>query len=117
MVYEPLVKYQADGTVTPWLAKSWTHSADGKIWTFTLRDDVTFSNGEPFDAAAAAANFRAVLANRKRHAWLELVNQLVDVTATGKYQLRITLKKRLLPVFTGAGSAAPVPLYRPVAVS
>jgi nickel transport system substrate-binding protein len=24
MVYEPLVKYQADGTVKPWLAKSWT---------------------------------------------------------------------------------------------
>ncbi|MGP0724598.1 ABC transporter substrate-binding protein, partial [Escherichia coli] len=40
MVYEPLVKYQADGSVIPWLAKSWTHSEDGKTWTFTLRDDV-----------------------------------------------------------------------------
>ncbi|STH09149.1 nickel ABC transporter, substrate-binding protein [Escherichia coli] len=48
MVYEPLVKYQADGSVIPWLAKSWTHSEDGKTWTFTLRDDVKFSNGEPF---------------------------------------------------------------------
>ena len=54
MVYEPLVKYQADGSVIPWLAKSWTHSEDGKTWTFTLRDDVKFSNGEPFDAEAAA---------------------------------------------------------------
>ncbi|STL85709.1 nickel ABC transporter, substrate-binding protein [Escherichia coli] len=52
MVYEPLVKYQADGSVIPWLAKSWTHSEDGKTWTFTLRDDVKFSNGEPFDAEA-----------------------------------------------------------------
>ena len=64
MVYEPLVKYQADGSVIPWLAKSWTHSEDGKTWTFTLRDDVKFSNGEPFDAEAAAENFRAVLDNR-----------------------------------------------------
>ena len=71
MVYEPLVKYQADGSVIPWLAKSWTHSEDGKTWTFTLRDDVKFSNGEPFDAEAAAENFRAVLDNRQRHAWLE----------------------------------------------
>ena len=70
MVYEPLVKYQADGSVKPWLAKSWTHSADGKVWTFTLRDDVTFSNGEAFDAHAAAENFRVVLDNRQRHAWL-----------------------------------------------
>ncbi|MBJ8769362.1 nickel ABC transporter, nickel/metallophore periplasmic binding protein, partial [Citrobacter freundii] len=29
MVYEPLVKYQADGSVIPWLAKSWNHSENG----------------------------------------------------------------------------------------
>lgn len=84
MVYEPLVKYQADGSVIPWLAKSWTHSADGKTRTFTLRDDVTFSNGEAFDAHAAAENFRVVLDNRQRHARLELVNQIVDVNALDK---------------------------------
>lgn len=97
MVYEPLVRYQADGSVKPWLAKSWTHSADGKTWTFTLRDDVTFSNGEPFDAHAAAENFRAVLDNRQRHAWLELVNQIVDVKALGKSELQITLKSAYYP--------------------
>ncbi len=79
MVYEPLVKYQADGSVQPWLAIRWHHSADGKTWQFTLRDDVTFSNGEPFNAQAAVANFQAVLANRQRHAWLELANQITDV--------------------------------------
>lgn len=97
MVYEPLVKYQADGSVIPWLAKSWTHSADGKTWTFTLRDDVTFSNGEAFDAHAAAENFRVVLDNRQRHAWLELVNQIVDVKALDKNQLQITLKSAYYP--------------------
>ena len=81
MVYEPLVKYQADGSVQPWLATRWRHSADGKTWWFTLRDDVAFSNGEPFNAQAAAANFQAVLANRQRHAWLELANQITDVRA------------------------------------
>lgn len=97
MVYEPLVKYQADGSVKPWLAKSWTSSADGKVWTFTLRDDVTFSNSETFDAFAAAENFRAVLDNRQRHAWLELVNQIVDVKALNKDQLQITLKSAYYP--------------------
>lgn len=97
MVYEPLVKYQADGTVIPWLAKSWTHSADGKIWTFTLRNDVKFSNGEVFDAQAAAENFRAVLDNRKRHAWLELTNQITDVKALDKSELQITLKDAYYP--------------------
>lgn len=97
MVYEPLVKYQADGSVKPWLAKSWTHSADGKTWSFILRDDVTFSNGEVFDAKAAAENFRAVLDNRQRHAWLELVNQIVDVKVLGKTELQITLKDAYYP--------------------
>lgn len=97
MVYEPLVKYQADGSVKPWLAKSWTHTADGKTWTFTLRDDVTFSNGEPFDAPAAAENFRVVLDNRQRHAWLELTNQIVNVKALGKTELQITLKSAYYP--------------------
>ena len=97
MVYEPLVKYRTDGSVEPWLAKSWTRSADGKVWLFTLRDDVTFSNGEPFNAPAAAANFHAVLDNRQRHAWLELTNQIVAVEATGPYRLQITLKSAYYP--------------------
>ncbi|HID4044217.1 TPA: nickel ABC transporter substrate-binding protein [Pluralibacter gergoviae] len=97
MVYEPLVKYRQDGSVAPWLAKSWTHSADGKTWLFTLRDDVTFSNGEPFNAEAAVENFRAVLDNRQRHAWLELTNQIVSVTAPGPYQLQVVLKSAYYP--------------------
>jgi nickel transport system substrate-binding protein len=97
MVYEPLVKYQADGSVKPWLAKSWTTSADGKTWVFTLRTDVTFSNGEPFNAGAAAENFRAVLDNRQRHAWLELTNQITDVKALSDSELQITLKSAYYP--------------------
>ncbi len=83
MVYEPLVKYQADGSVIPWLAKAGLIQKMVKR-TFTLRDDVKFSNGEPFDAEAAAENFRAVLDNRQRHARLELANQIVDVKALSK---------------------------------
>lgn len=97
MVYEPLVKYQADGTVKPWLAKSWTSSEDGKTWVFTLRSDVTFSNGEPFNAQAAVENFRAVLDNRQRHAWLELANQITDVKALSDTELQITLKSAYYP--------------------
>ncbi|MBJ3816096.1 nickel ABC transporter, nickel/metallophore periplasmic binding protein [Shimwellia pseudoproteus] len=98
MVYEPLVRYQADGTVIPWLATHWRHSADGKTWIFTLRDGVQFSSGEPFTAQAAKANFDAVLANRKRHAWLELVNQIVAVNAIGDNQLEIVLKSAYYPL-------------------
>jgi peptide/nickel transport system substrate-binding protein len=34
----------------PMLAQSWTHNADGSVWTFTLRPNVTFHDGKPFTA-------------------------------------------------------------------
>jgi len=56
-VYQPLVnanltrEYQ-DGSVqyTPVLAQNWTVSADARTYTFNLRPDVTFSNGDPLNA-------------------------------------------------------------------
>lgn len=41
--------------IEPWLAESWDVSEDGLVYTFHLRDGVTFSNGDPVDAAAVQA--------------------------------------------------------------
>ncbi|MCP5815682.1 ABC transporter substrate-binding protein, partial [Klebsiella pneumoniae] len=46
-VYETLVRIDEDGSITPGLAKDWDISEDAKTYTFHLRDDVTFSNGDP----------------------------------------------------------------------
>ncbi|MBH0110554.1 ABC transporter substrate-binding protein [Salinibacterium sp. NG22] len=56
-ILDSLVSLTDDGEVHPWLAKSWTVSDDQLTYTFELRDDVTFTNGEKFDAAAVKANF------------------------------------------------------------
>ncbi|ACQ80973.1 extracellular solute-binding protein family 5 [Beutenbergia cavernae DSM 12333] len=52
LVYEPLVRidHSDGGTIAPWLAESWEFTEDGTSLTFTLRDDVTFSDGEPMTA-------------------------------------------------------------------
>lgn len=55
--YETLLARSPDGGYVPWLAKSWSISEDGKQYTFVLRDDVTFSDGEKFNAPAVALNF------------------------------------------------------------
>ena len=41
----------------PLLATEWETSDDGLSYTFSLRDDVTFHDGEPFNAEAVCANF------------------------------------------------------------
>jgi peptide/nickel transport system substrate-binding protein len=53
---DSLIGKKADGSFVPWLAKSWTVSPDGLQYTFVLRDDVTFTDGEPFNADAVKTN-------------------------------------------------------------
>ncbi|TFC70246.1 ABC transporter substrate-binding protein [Cryobacterium sp. TMT2-4] len=53
---ESLVSRNADGEIIPWLADSWTESADGLAWDFTLAAGVSFTDGTPLDAAAVQAN-------------------------------------------------------------
>ncbi|MGQ8632046.1 ABC transporter substrate-binding protein [Agrobacterium sp. DKPNP3] len=50
-VVEGLVAAGEKGEIRPMLAKEWTVSDDGKVYTFTLRDGVKFHNGEPLNAA------------------------------------------------------------------
>jgi len=52
MMYDTLVWVDDDGNVVPALAESWEISPDGSEYTFHLRNDVSFHNGEPFNADA-----------------------------------------------------------------
>ncbi|MCL4067506.1 ABC transporter substrate-binding protein [Pseudomonas sp. GX19020] len=45
------------GAPEPWLATAWTVDEAAQVFTFTLRDDVTFSNEEKLTAQAVADNF------------------------------------------------------------
>ncbi len=55
--YESLLARTADGGYVPWLATEYRISEDGRTYTFTLRDDVAFSDGRKLDAEAVATNF------------------------------------------------------------
>jgi peptide/nickel transport system substrate-binding protein len=52
-IYDTLVVINADGTIGPSLAESWT--VDGPSITFKLRTGVKFHDGTPFNAAAVKA--------------------------------------------------------------
>jgi peptide/nickel transport system substrate-binding protein len=61
-LYEGLLKYES-GTleVAPGLATGWEVSEDGTVYTFTLREGVTFHDGTPFNAEAVKFNFDRML--------------------------------------------------------
>ncbi len=54
-LYDSLIEYTADGEAIPNLATGWEIADDNTSVTLTLRDDVTFHSGNPFNAAAMAA--------------------------------------------------------------
>lgn len=61
-IYEPLLWKNAVGSkadYTPAIAQSWTHSADGLVWTFKIRSGATFHDGTPVDASAVKASLDA----------------------------------------------------------
>lgn len=61
-VYDTLVYRDPEtNEFLPGLALQWTISEDGLIYTFTLRQDVTFHDGTPFNAEAVAANLDRIV--------------------------------------------------------
>ncbi|MGN8050058.1 ABC transporter substrate-binding protein [Curtobacterium sp. 22159] len=110
-----------DGKPVPALAKSWTTSADGKTLTFTLRDDVRFTDGTPFDAAAVVANIEHVQdpATASSTGYLAL-QSIQRATATDEHTVTLTLSRpdsALLESFSQpwVGMESPKALERPQA--
>jgi peptide/nickel transport system substrate-binding protein len=55
-VYETLLTRDANGELKPGLATELPKQVDDTTWEFTLRDGVTFHNGEPFNADSVVAS-------------------------------------------------------------
>ncbi len=90
-VYQSLVNYNGSGYTdfVPVLAKSWTVSPDGYNYTFALRQDVRFSNGDPFNAYVMWFSlYRAIVMNQagsfilQENFWLPGVNYYSDANAS-----------------------------------
>ena len=58
-IAEPLLGYEIGGTdVVPALAESWESNEELTIWTFHLREGVTFHDGSEFDATDVLESYR-----------------------------------------------------------
>jgi peptide/nickel transport system substrate-binding protein len=58
---ETLVDLQPDGKIVPALAKKWTVSPDGRVYTFELRGDVHFHDGSLLTAEVVAGSLERFL--------------------------------------------------------
>ncbi len=115
MLYETLVNITEKG-YEPCLAESWTISEDGKIYTFNIRKGVTFSDGTVCDAKAIKANFDAIIENKSRHTWLEMMQLLESVDLIDDYTIQIKMSKPYYPMLTELGVTRPFAMISPKAM-
>ncbi|GMR17186.1 MAG: ABC transporter substrate-binding protein [Gammaproteobacteria bacterium] len=86
-LYEGLVAETADGSLVPGVAARWEIAADGRRYTFHLRDDARWSNGEPVTAGDFVAAWRRVVAPDSASAYAFLLAPLRNFAAVRSGEL------------------------------
>lgn len=92
-VFESLTGRGPDGDTVPMLATDYTVSADGLTYDFTLREGVTFHNGEAFAADDVVYSWqRAADPETKNRFAPFLVNRIENIEVKDDYHISIRLK-------------------------
>jgi peptide/nickel transport system substrate-binding protein len=94
------------------IAKSWKISDDGLVISFQMREDVSFSDGQPLTAEDVVFSFdfimtEAIQAPRER-AYLEKIKA---VKASGKYKVVFTFKEPYFEALSLAGGMSILPKH------
>ena len=91
-ILEGLTKINADGSITPLLAESWTMDADGKAYTFKLRKGVKFQDGANFDSAAVKFSFERAKAEKSTNkAKGAVFNNIAHISTPDAYTVVLVL--------------------------
>jgi peptide/nickel transport system substrate-binding protein len=82
LAYENLLTYDNDGNMVPKLATEWDVNNDENSITWTLRENVKFADGEPFNAEAVKRNIEEYQANNRTETANIAECQIIDCSAT-----------------------------------
>jgi len=90
LLYDTLSEWTELDTFEPGLAKEWSVSDDGLVWTFNIREGVTFHDGSPCTAEDVAWSLNWTIENEIETFSFYLVN-FEEVVALDSTTLQITL--------------------------
>lgn len=103
-VYDTLLyRHPETNEFVPGLAESWRVSSDGRTYEFTLRQNVHFHDGTPFDAPAVAANLDRILSDTAPVSQLAkfLLGPYQSHEIVSEYVVRIQLSQAHTPLLDG----------------
>ncbi|MEE4276081.1 MAG: ABC transporter substrate-binding protein [Thermoleophilia bacterium] len=90
--YNFLTWYDEEYQPAPDLAESWEVSDDSLVWTFTIRDGMTWHDGEPLTARDIAFTYNLIL-DQELYAYLDYLAGVTEVEAVDDTTLVITCDK------------------------
>lgn len=105
-VLEGLLQLDTEGVARAALAESWTPSADGRVWTFKLRQNVKFHDGTDFTADDVKFTLERILNPETRSPQRGLLSQISTVEAVDRHTVRITTRAAFTPILTALAQAA-----------
>ncbi|MCD1625174.1 ABC transporter substrate-binding protein [Seohaeicola saemankumensis] len=91
-VFEGLTRFGPDGAVNPGLAESWEISEDGTVYTFKLREGVTFHDGSTMDAEDVKFSLDRARAADSANAQKALFAGITDVEVVDPQTVKVTLE-------------------------
>lgn len=86
-LFEGLVSFDQQNNVVPGLAYKWKISADGKTYTFYLRDNLKFSDGSPLTSADVVYSLRRLSDPKTASPYIWLIANVVNADAIGKSKM------------------------------
>ncbi|MDR7233638.1 ABC transporter substrate-binding protein [Agrococcus sediminis] len=89
-VYDTLIRLDAEATPQPNLATEWQYNDDSTVLTLELRDDVTFTDGEPFNGDAVKANIEHIQAGTGQNRFMVAAIEEVVVNSDTQVELRLS---------------------------
>jgi peptide/nickel transport system substrate-binding protein len=92
-IFEQLLSRDVKGNLVPALAKSWVVSPDGLQYTFTLRTDVKFQNGDPMTADDVKFSFERFKDPKLGNIYAFLLANMTAVDVLAPDQVRVTLSQ------------------------
>ncbi|WP_338659654.1 ABC transporter substrate-binding protein [Paraclostridium sordellii] len=110
-VMEGLVRVNNDGEVVEGIAKKWKSSEDKKTWTFYLRKDAVWSNGDPVTAKDFEFGFKRTL-NPKTASQYGFI--MYDIVGAENYNIGKTTDSNSIGIKAIDNYTLEVKLNRPV---
>jgi peptide/nickel transport system substrate-binding protein len=90
LIYSPLIRLDAAGKIYPNLSDAWAISGDGKSYTFYLRKNVQWHDGEPFTADDVKVTFELLKAGGKNAVNGDILSD-VEIKVVDKFTIQFTL--------------------------